>query len=580
MTIAAHGLALSHGPFVYRSNGNSTFTDVRNIAHLTQAPSYDSKDWHGHAVGDYDGDGNLDIYIAEGAKGSSGGTDKRDPLFRGNGDGTFTYASDTAGLIISQHRGRCSLWLDYDNDGLLDLFVKNYGDINDLYRNLGQGNLSIVPDAAGLAYATSGTDFGSIMAMADYDNDGYMDIAMTGDGDVQALYRNVGGTFVDVTEASKIAPGSDGKGLAWGDYDNDGYVDLFVTRGQLGGPSSGGNLYHNNGDGTFTDTTTAAGMQDSGNCWSAVWGDYDNDGYLDLFVTVPGTRGNGPGNANLLYHNNHNGTFTDVALAQGVALNDGLTLHKTAAWADYDNDGFLDLLIKNGIGSETDIGDAADGTHVLLRNTPNGNHFVKVNLKGVQSNLNGIGARLSVTTPDGLTCYRQNTGDSGGNYASQGNVPVHFGIGAAATADLTIIWPSRITQTLSNVAANSTLTVVEASGDPTPTPTPTPTATPTPTPAPPVITHQPGNRRVTVGRTARFTVAATANAPLSYQWRKNGIEIPGATAAAYITPPATLADNGAIFSVVVSDAAGSVTSRGARLTVSATATSDSDDSPH
>ena len=252
---------------------------------------------------------------------------KRDLLFRGMGDGTFQYVSDVAGIETSTNRGRAGFWLDYDNDGKLDLFVKNYDGANRLYKNNGDGTLALVDNAAGLADATLGQDYGSIFSFADYDNDGHMDVAFSGDTTTDILYRNQGdGTFVDVTAAARFKHLTNGKGLAWGDYDNDGFLDLYIPRGQAAAHGTlGGTLYRNNGNGTFTDATAAAGVASTTNNWSAVWGDYDNDGFLDLFVTCAGASALGTGNANLLYHNNGNGTFTNVAAAQGVALQDNTT---------------------------------------------------------------------------------------------------------------------------------------------------------------------------------------------------------------------------------------------------------------
>jgi hypothetical protein len=147
-------------------------------------------------------------------------------------------------------------------------------------------------------------------------------------------------------------------------------------------------------------------------------------------------------------------------VAQGVDMQNNTSLHKGAAWADYNNDGFLDLLIKDGIGSEKDNGTGSSGAHTLFRNTPNGNHFIKINLQGVQSNRQGIGARVTVAAGS-LTCFRQNLGDGGGNYYSQGNLPVHVGIGTAETATVTVTWPSGIVDVVSDVPANSTIPIVE-----------------------------------------------------------------------------------------------------------------------
>ncbi len=459
LIVPTHGLTASGGPFVYLNNGNGTFTDIRATCGIGQQGSLDDGDWHGFSFGDYDGDGSLDLYISEGAQGNHGGITKRDLLFRGGGNGTFSYASKSADIEISMNRGRCSAFFDYNNDGLLDLFVKNYAGANVLYKNNGNGTFTIVPNGAGLAKATSGLDHGSIISVADYDNDGFMDVAMTGDGDAQALYKNMGsGTFVDVTAAAGIRPKKSGKGLAWGDYNNDGLLDLVIARGHRGRAGDGVSLYRNNGDGTFTDVTKVAGVQITASCWAAVWGDYDNDGFLDLFVTNAGDTGQGPGNANRLFHNNGNSTFTDVAVPEGVALQDNVALHRGAAWVDYDNDGFLDLVIKDGIGT-------AVGLHRLLKNLGNGNHFIKVNLVGTYSNIGGIGAGVTVTSTDGLS-FRQNDGGGGGEYASQGNEPLHFGIGAATEATVKVIWPSGILDSISGVPADSTLTVTEATSPP------------------------------------------------------------------------------------------------------------------
>ena len=389
--VPTHGLAVSHGPMVYLNSGGTTFTDARTTCHIVKAPELDSRDWHGFSFGDYDGDGNLDVYIAEGAKAKQGGTIKRDLLYRGLGDGTFEYVSDVAGIVTSSDRGRTGFWVDYDNDGKLDLFVKNYGSVNRLYKNNGDGTFTEVAGAAGLADATLGKNAGTICSFVDYDNDGFMDVFFSGDGTTDVLYHNNGnGTFSDVTATAGMEPLTSGHGLAWGDYNNDGFLDLYVARGFQGPDgTTADTLYRNNGNGTFSDVTAQAGVTTTANTWSAVWGDYDNDGFLDLFVTNAGASALGAGNANMLYHNNGDGTFTNKASDEGLQLQDNVSLHKGSAWGDYNNDGFLDLLLKDGIGNERDNGAGATGIHRLLKNLGNGNHFIKVYLTGVQSNKRG-----------------------------------------------------------------------------------------------------------------------------------------------------------------------------------------------
>lgn len=465
LIVPTHGLSSSGGPFVYLNSAGNTFTDIRATSGIQLGPELDSKDWHGISFGDYNGDGNVDVYVSEGAK---GGVDtKRDLLFSGHGDGTFSYASDTAGIETSTDRGRAGFFVDYDNDGHLDLFVKNYESTNVLYHNNGSILLPVA-GAGALADQTFGVDFGSIIAFNDYDLDGFMDLVIAGDGNTLQLYHNEGnGTFANVSPGSGLVPQFNSKGIAWGDYDNDGLPDLFVARAEQGTSGiEGASLYHNNGDGTFTDVTLEAGVTINASCWAAVWGDYDNDGYLDVFVTNSGDAGLGPGNANRLFHNNGDGTFTNVAASAGVALEDGVSLHKGAAWADYNNDGFLDLIVKDGVGGEEDNGTGATGLHRLFKNQGNANHFLKIKLKGTESNLHGIGARVIVTTSEGVS-YRQNDGGGGGQYASQGSQPMHFGIGAVTSATVEVHWPSGIVNTVPLVTPNSTLTITEVANSST-----------------------------------------------------------------------------------------------------------------
>ncbi len=472
-------------PFVYINNQDGTFTEKGVASGLNGNAPDDNKDWLSCAFGDYDNDGNLDFLTVEPPFQSGGGDDgngilisevpARNPLYKGNGDGTFTYVSVAAGLELGRNYGGTGFFVDYDNDGFLDIFVKNQStsqetSVNVLYHNDGDGTFTIVPDAGGLADANRGLTEGTHCSFADYDNDGYMDAVFGGNGAADALYRNQGdGTFVEVTVAAGITPRVNALGFAWGDYDNDGLLDLYISRGKQSGLGDLGNtLYRNNGNGTFTEVANAAGVNDNTNTWAALWGDYDNDGYLDLFVVRTGTSAIGVGNANILYHNNGDGTFTDKAAEEGVDLQDDdlNSAHKLAAWGDYNNDGFLDLVVQDGIAPTKVTGEAATGFHYLFKNNGNGNHFIKLKLRGVESNLDGIGARVTVTY-DGGKVFRLNNGGGGGEYASQGSGPLHFGIGAATVATIQINWPSGIVDILRSVAADSDLTVIEGSNPPT-----------------------------------------------------------------------------------------------------------------
>jgi ASPIC and UnbV. len=475
--VSVHGVATrTNRPFIYLSNGNGTFTNIQATSGIGPGSSRDpvnpdDKDWHGWALGDYDADGNLDLCIVEGGK--HGAFNKRDRFFKGAGNGTFTMVADTIGFDLNSNEGGSSFFVDFDNDGKLDLFVKNWTTSpNRLYRNNGDGTLTDVAAAVELADPR-----GSNSAWADYDNDGFMDVMITGLGGLipeppDALFHNNRNeTFTDVTAQAGLPVRTIGRGIAWGDYNNDGNIDVYIARGVAGSiPPDGStktSLYQNNGNGTFTEVTDQAGAGITANTWAAVWGDYDNDGFLDLFAANSGDLPNN--NACFLFHNNGNGTFTNVAAAEDLRLEDNLSAHKGASWADYDNDGFLDLMIKNGVGTAEGGNGADKGTHRLYRNTHPGNtnHWLEIKLVGTQSNLNGIGAKLKlVTTNPNRTQFRQNDGGGGGELYSQSCEPIHFGLGQATQAKLQITWPSGVVDTLRGVQADQTLTVTEGSHSP------------------------------------------------------------------------------------------------------------------
>jgi hypothetical protein len=233
--------------------------------------------------------------------------------------------------------------VDYDNDGFYDLFIPD-GVESKLFRNKGDGTFEDVTAKAGLA----GLDGVSVGLFADYDNDGYKDFFVSRTFKPNQLFHNNGnGTFTEVTKKAGIGEDCCTTVASWGDYDNDGFLDLYVGRyldprtdipttfyARNGLPNQ---LYHNNGDGTFTNVTEKAGVGEIGLCLGTVFGDYDGDGYLDLYVVNDFGR-------KTLYHNNRNGTFTDVTVKSGtLAYGAGMD----ASMADYDNDGKLDIYCTN-----------------------------------------------------------------------------------------------------------------------------------------------------------------------------------------------------------------------------------------
>ncbi len=427
---------------LWHNNGDGTFTDVTTAAGLLTLDG----DAHGPSWADLDNDGDLDLYVAKGRP-------KDNPmnyndLWRNNGDGTFTNIAVSSGTIGMDCRSRGSYAVDYNNDSNLDIFVASYfrddfGAPNLLYRNEGNFVFTDVASEAGIARDGLGN---RTAAWADYDGDGFIDVFIAKSS---ALYRNRGdGTFEDVSAIAGITTSEFSQNGAWGDFNNDGYPDLYVTMGDESNAESSSNvpgiLYRNNGDGTFTDVTEEDGAVNTTGALGVTWGDYDNDGDLDLYIV------NTTSKPNRLFRNNGDSTFTDVAGSAGVKAKNG-GRGSDATFIDYNNDGFLDLFVCNGAGN-------AYGPYLLFKNNGNLNHWLKIELTGKESNRDGVGAKITLIA-GGLTQHREYIGQ---HYMAQNHIPVHFGLGAVTTVDsLVIQWPSGARQKLDNIPGDQTIAVFE-----------------------------------------------------------------------------------------------------------------------
>ncbi len=424
--------------FLYLNNGNGTFTKITSGAIVTDGGDSVSANW-----GDFDNDGDLDLFVSNGG---ALGALRNNFLHRNNGDGTFTKIV-TGSIVTDGLVTIASAWGDFDNDGWLDLFAGNYnGGLNVLYRNTGAGGFTRVTNNVIANDAAPGNPNGC--SWGDYDNDGrldlFLDIGAAG-ARPHRLYRNFGdGSFAKITNGCIVTQSFIGIGSAWGDYDNDGFLDLFATH-----EGDQNRLYHNNGAGGFDCITSGATGTDVGFATGCAWGDYDNDGFLDLFVCWQEEKNNH------LYHNNGDGTFTRVLT--GSIVNDG-GRSPGCAWADYDNDGFLDLFVSNGAF----VGDTGQN-NFLYHNDGNGNRWLKIKLVGGASNRAAIGAKVRLTATIGGTPRTQMREISGGSgFASQTSLIAHFGLGTATSAaTVRIEWPSGAVQELHNVAANQFLTITE-----------------------------------------------------------------------------------------------------------------------
>lgn len=458
---------------LYRNDGNGKFTEVGEKAGVSDIG------WGmGVAVGDYNNDGFEDIYV------TCLGPDK---LFKNNGNGTFTDVTDKAGVSDRRWSTGASFF-DYDRDGDLDLFVANYVDFDinnlpefgqgqtcqykaipvqcgprglkgagdSLFRNNGNGTFTDVTKQAGVSDPDG--FYGLGVMTSDFDDDGLIDIFVANDSTPNFHYRNNGdGTFKEIGFTAGTAVNENGSeqgsmGVTAGDYDHDGRMDLFITNFA----DEYNTLYHNDGPNSFTDLSYAAkvaavSLPHVG--WGTKFFDYDNDGWVDIFVAnghvypqLPSYR-----QPRLLHRNNRDGTFTEVAAEFGNVLTENRA-SRGVAFGDIDNDGDIDLLV-------TDL----DGSPQLLRNdNGNANNSIVIKTVGVKSNRSGIGARVKVVSGDLTQVDEVRSGDS---YISQSDMRLHFGLEKRTKVDLIEVrWPSGTVDKISGAGINRIITIKEGQG--------------------------------------------------------------------------------------------------------------------
>lgn len=481
--------------YLFHNNRDGTFTDVTRDAGLTRSG------WgQGCCVGDYDNDGHDDLFVTYWGS---------NVLYRNNGDGTFTDVSEDAGVAGDGARwGAACCFLDYDRDGLLDLFVANYvnfdpehspepggaescwynnipvacgpqgfpGGTNILYRNLGKGRFEDVSEAAGISNPRGPSDpgfvktgwrpvgsYGMGAVAADFNNDGWTDIYVACDTAPSLLYRNNrNGTFSEIGVAAGCAFNEDGAAMAGmgvgvADYDGDGSLDIVRTNFS----DQVTTLYQNNGDGTFYDASLMAGLGINTRYlgFGAGFLDTSNSGWKDIFLAnghvYPAIEGAGLHvsyrQSKLLYRNRGNGRFDDISRHSG----DGITtptVSRGCAFGDFDNDGRIDVVVNN-----------LDGAPSLLRNvSSNSNHWLLVKCLGVRSNRSAIGARVTVTTGSHVQTDEVMSGSS---YYSQNDLRLHFGLGGARRADLVEVrWPSGGTESFTDVDGDRLICIREGEG--------------------------------------------------------------------------------------------------------------------
>ena len=461
---------------LYHNNGDGTFTDVTAKAGVAGEGHYGQ----GVAVGDFDNDGYPDLYVTGYG---------RAILYHNNGNGTFTDVTAKAGVADEGNWSTSAGWFDYDKDGYLDLVVTNYiewspqnnlwcgekrpgyrsycnpnnykGQKTKLYHNNHDGTFTDVSDKSGVGKPESK---GMGVVLADFNNDGWTDIAIANDTWPNFLFlNNHDGTFRDISLISGLAASEDGKyeagmGIDAADVDGDGWLDVYVTHLDF----ELNRLYHNNGDETFTDVTYKSGIGNKAMLLSGVAAkfiDYDNDGWMDILQL----NGAMLDNVNLyhgeisykepllMFRNLGQGRFEKASDSLGADFLKPIA-GRGLATADFDNDGDIDIATNN----------RGDYPELLRNDGGNANHWLEVQLIGTQSNRDGIGAVLKLTS-EGFVHMQQAEG--GTSYMSASDPRVHFGLGKRTKIDsLVITWPSGRVDKLTDVPVDKIIAVKEGTG--------------------------------------------------------------------------------------------------------------------
>jgi hypothetical protein len=470
------------GPnLLYRNEGDTDNDGLPNFVDVASQAGVALLDRSSHSAVfiDIDNDGDQDLFVTR-----WGGNN----LFRNDliESGTATFADVTASCgIVSASRAVTTAWGDYDGDGDLDLYLPNYRycpgndqSMDFLYRNNGDGTFTDVtsllcPNGVGNCPQLNGLAFSA--GWVDYDNDADLDLYVVNDYITthrwpNVLWRNDGSDgagewiFTDVSAASGAGVAINSMGLGVGDYDNDGWLDFAISNK---GPNV---LLRNTGLGTFQSVAASAGVDrpltpegKTAITWGTVFFDYDNDQWQDLYIVAGEIGGQANAQPNAFFQNNADGTFDDISAISG--LDDPLR-GRAASIADFDNDGFVDVFVGNL--NRPDLGTTSPFFlfHNKAAELGTTNHWLTVTVEGTVSNNDGIGTRLNLTTPDGLTQVREIT--TGPTYGGGDYRAGFFGLGQHTSGELIVRWPNGVIQNIGTVLADEKIHLIEPTGSTAP----------------------------------------------------------------------------------------------------------------
>lgn len=393
---------------------------------------------------DYDNDGDKDFFVTA--------IEGKNAFYSNDGEMNFTDISSTIGIFQTDLFTYGASFGDIDNDGDLDLFISNRSpeDHNYLYRN----DSGIYVDITGTSGISLEGQLSFCSIFFDYDKDGLQDIYVSNDKEenINRLYKNLGdGVFQDVSESSNAGVDVSAMSTTLGDFNNDGWFDIYITNTPFSQVSSiqGNVLLKNNGDGTFTNVATETGTSFDSVGWGSVFLDADNDGLLDIYVSSS-ENGNGSLISSAFYHQQDDETFI---IPQDIGFNTDLRESYTNAIGDINNDGKPEIV----------VGNDTDNNFLWQNNTLNENNWLKVKLEGVVSNKDGIGNTIEINV-DGQSQYRYTLAGEG--YLSQNSFYEFFGTGLSNLIDyVKVTWTSTgATETFNNIEANQSITIKEGIG--------------------------------------------------------------------------------------------------------------------